>query len=136
MTSHKPNTFKKQERLNSKRLIEKLFKEGNAFLVYPFRVVYMINNDENFDHIKVPVQVLVSVSKKKFKSAVKRNRIKRLMRESYRTNKHDLTDHLTKSESKLLLGLLFIGDTMPDYSLTHKKIITILQRLKEELSQT
>jgi ribonuclease P protein component len=136
MTSHKPNTFKKQERLNSKRLIEKLFKEGNAFLVYPFRVVYMINNDENFDHIKAPVQVLVSVSKKKFKSAVKRNRIKRLMRESYRINKHDLTEYLAKSKIKLLLGLVFIGDTMPEYSLTGKKIITILKRLKEELSQT
>lgn len=76
--------FKKEERLHSKKMIEKLFTEGDSFLVYPFKVVYLNTDFPG----KYPVKAAFAVSKKLFRKAVHRNLIKRRMRESYRQNKH------------------------------------------------
>ncbi len=94
------SSFKKEERLHSKKLIEKLFTEGDAFLFYPLKVVYL--NTEFSD--KYPVKAAFAVSKKLFKKAVTRNLIKRRMRESYRLNKH----MLYSSESKINQVVIFI----------------------------
>lgn len=77
-------TLKKEERLKSKKLIGKLYQEGIAIKVFPLRMVYIqVEHTSSF-----PAQVGVSVPKRNFKRAVARNRIKRLMRESYRLNKN------------------------------------------------
>ena len=86
------HTLGKEERLKSKKLIERLYKEGNSLKAFPLRMMYLqteINSD-------FPVQVGVSVPKRNFKLAVDRNRIKRLMRESYRLQKQIVYDHLDK----------------------------------------
>jgi ribonuclease P protein component len=77
----------KEERLSLKRQIEQLFSVGHSFIVYPIRIVYRpLTADEP------PVTaILVSVSKRRFKRAVDRNRIRRLLREVYRLNKGCLT---------------------------------------------
>ncbi len=72
-------TLHKSERLNSKTVIDRLFAEGTAFVVYPLKFVW-VNNPTG----DIPAQAAFSVSKKGFKKAVIRNRIKRRMRESYR----------------------------------------------------
>ncbi|HPD59040.1 MAG TPA: ribonuclease P protein component, partial [Paludibacteraceae bacterium] len=69
--------FPKSERLNSKIKIDRLFTDGKAFLVYPLRTVYFISSENPSE-----LEVLISVPKKKFKKAVHRNRIKRLIREA------------------------------------------------------
>lgn len=119
------NTFSKEERLCSRKLIEKVAKEGNSFLVHPFKVILLPTELES----KFPVQVLMSVAKKKFPRAVDRNRIKRLMREAYRINKQMLYKSLEEKNEKLALMLIFIGSGLPEYKLTEDKIILILQRL-------
>lgn len=77
-------TLGKHEKLKSKKAIDKLFTEGKSFVQSPIRVVF-IKNETDF-----PNQVAFSVSKRNFKLAVDRNRIKRLMREAYRLNKYEL----------------------------------------------
>jgi ribonuclease P protein component len=67
-------TFLKKEHLCGEIRINKLFSNGKAFIVYPLRVVYSVEQNST----DVPVKVLVSVPKKRFKRAVKRNRLKRL----------------------------------------------------------
>lgn len=129
------NSFSKSERLCNKRHIEKLFKEGSAFLVHPFRVVYLQPPEDGYAP-GVPLQLLISVSKKKIKAATGRNRIKRLVRESYRKNKHELITQLVKSNKKLLLGLIYIGDSLPEFTYVETKINTVMKRLNEELSKT
>jgi ribonuclease P protein component len=125
-------TLTKKERLNSKKLIDKLFTEGKSFFVYPFKVYYIENSSED----KLPVQVLISVSKRKFKNAADRNKIKRLVREAYRLNKKVLFEYLSGKEKQLAIGLIFTGQTILPFNQIESKIILILQRLIEQDEQT
>ncbi|MGB1042926.1 MAG: ribonuclease P protein component [Tenacibaculum sp.] len=85
-------TLGQKERLKSKKLLGKLYEEGEAIKVFPLRMVYVqTEHTSNF-----PVQVGVSVPKRNFKKAVDRNRIKRLLRESYRKEKHLVYDGVNK----------------------------------------
>ena len=85
-------TLGKQERLKSRKLIERLYEEGEVLKVFPFRMVYL--QTEHWS--KFPTQVGVSVPKRNFKRAVDRNRIKRLMRETYRLQKNIVYDAVDK----------------------------------------
>jgi ribonuclease P protein component len=101
-------TLKKPERISIQREIERLFKEGVAFISYPLRIVFL----EQKPLSGATVSFLVSVPKKKFKRAVKRNRMKRLIREAYRLNKTSLIQHFQEKESGLLIAFLFIGNEL------------------------
>jgi len=118
-------TFKKEERLSGKKSIAALFGEGSGFFVYPFKVVFLTVPDE----CPVPVQLLISVSKRNFKKAVDRNKIKRLIREAYRKNKHILCDDLSVHSKSLFLGFIYNAKTIMEYKEIERKIILILQRL-------
>lgn len=123
------NTFKKTERLNSKLLINKLFKEGDSFFSHPFRVSYIMDSKTD----DPPVQVLISASKRNFKSAVTRNLIKRLVREAYRKNKHILWDYLSdKPNNQLIISLIYTAKTIATYSEIERKLILILHSLIEK----
>ncbi|WP_431167514.1 ribonuclease P protein component [Tenacibaculum halocynthiae] len=76
-------TLGKEERLKSRKLIGKLYEEGKSIRVFPLRMVYIQTEHTS----KYPAQVGMSVPKRNFKRAVDRNRIKRLLRESYRREK-------------------------------------------------
>ncbi|HHB51920.1 MAG TPA: ribonuclease P protein component [Saprospiraceae bacterium] len=79
-------TFGKAEKLKSRKLIEQLFMRGDRLTSFPIQLVYL-KTQHNTD---AAIQVGFSVPKRRFKRAVDRNRIKRLLRESYRLNKHEL----------------------------------------------
>jgi len=86
------HTFGKEERLKSKKIIEKLYAEGNSVKCFPLRMMYLqTEHTSNF-----PAQAGVSVPKRNFKNAVDRNRIKRLMRETYRLQKQIIYKNLDK----------------------------------------
>ena len=121
-------TFTKKERLSSKKLIDQLFTEGKTFFSYPFKVFYLFKETEE----EFPVQVLITVSKKNFKKAVDRNKIKRLVREGYRKNKLLLHDYLNEKNKSVLLGLVYVGETIPLSQEIEQKLILILQRLIEQ----
>ena len=115
----------KHERLKSKKQIEELFSGGSSFFYYPFKIYYLSHEEQE----KQSVRLLVAVSKKKFKKAVDRNRIKRVVREAYRKNKQGLNEHLQKNNKSLWLGLIYTGETILSYQETERKLILILQRL-------
>ena len=80
----------------------------------------------------VPVQVLVSVPKKRFKHAVDRNRVKRQVREAYRHHKRSLVDAIPADQS-LLLGFIWVGDRLLPSSIIAKRIEKLLTRITEKL---
>ena len=124
------NTFTKEERLCSKKLIDLLFKNGSSFLLYPFRVSYLLVET---DH-QYPAQVVINVAKKRYKRAVDRNLVKRRTREAYRLQKHEqLYVYLKDTEQLLLLSVQFVGKQIYDYSFFEKKLSGVFKRLRTAL---
>jgi ribonuclease P protein component len=118
-------SFKKRERLCSKKQIEKLFSEGKTFLFYPLKVIYdEIDFSEPF-----PAKVAFAVSKKLFKKAVRRNLIRRRMREAYRLNKHLITPGGTSSKKAIFF--IYIGKEVLDFHAIEKA----MQRSLAELAK-
>ncbi|MFO8128662.1 MAG: ribonuclease P protein component [Bacteroidales bacterium] len=122
-------TFKKGERLHKKREIERLFKSGHSFTLYPFRVMWL---DTPPVHNAPPAHVLVAVSKRYDKRATGRNKIKRRIKEAYRKNKHVFYDFLTGCKHHCNLCLVYISRESHDYADIEKKIIQVLERLISE----
>ena len=118
-------SFTKAERICLQKEINHLFDEGTSFAVYPLRVVYV----EKKSFSGVPVSILISVPKKRFKQAVKRNRVKRLIRETYRLNKNILWESLQLSGKECLIAFVYMGNEVCDFSTLDtcmKKIIAKL----------
>ncbi len=86
-------TLGKEEKLKSKIAIEQLFTDGNRIKSFPLQLIYL-QNDHNS---KFPIKVAFTVPKRSVKLAVDRNRIKRLMREVYRKNKHLFIEEINDS---------------------------------------
>ena len=118
-------TFGKGERLCSKKIIHRLFLEGNDFLESPFKVNWMFTPLPS----ESATQVLISIPIKNFKKAVDRNVLKRMTREAYRLNKAALQSSLTEKQRQLAFSLIYIGKNILVYKELEDKIILILQRL-------
>ena len=84
---------------------------------YPLRLVWRPMERRRSDF---PVQMTVSVSKKRFKRAVDRNRIKRLVREAYRLQKPQLYEQLGETDEQLAWMIIFVGKEMPEYRRVEK----------------
>ena len=127
------HTFRKAERLCSKKHIEALFAGDNRSLTaYPLRAVYTETENEKIVNCK-SLSLLISVSKRHFKHAVDRNRAKRLIREAYRLNKGLLLDHLPE-DTQLDLAFIWMSDELCDYAIVEAKMKTILQRIAEKIN--
>lgn len=118
-------TFNKTERLSGKKNFELLVSKGNSFFLHPFRVTWMLAHDDQ----KSAARIAFGVPKRNFKSAVKRNRIKRLMREAYRHHKHELYSALDTKSVKIVVMIVYTPKDEPDYAGTEGKIILSLRRL-------
>jgi ribonuclease P protein component len=102
-------TFKKTERLKSKKTIERLFNQGRKDLIYPFKVLWLYS-DKPATH---PAQVLIAASSKTVKKATDRNKVKRRMREAYRRNKDLIYTSLSGTENTCAIAIIYIGKEIP-----------------------
>lgn len=123
------NTLCKSERLSSRKVIEMLFS-GNAksFSAFPLRVVFMPVQEKD-----VPASILISVPKKRFKRAVKRNRVKRQIRESYRKNKHELIRILTERQTGLYMAFIYLDNELRSSGEIESKLVELLSRIEGRL---
>lgn len=119
--------FTKKEKLKSKKHIEHLFENGKSIMAHPLLLKY--NEVEFNDGVKV--KAAVSVSKKKFKKAVDRIRIKRLMREVYRLNKPNYFNNLT---TQYAFMFLYIGKEKTDIKILEKSMKTLLEEFTKKVS--
>lgn len=115
-------SFPKKEKLKSQKLIEKLFNEGQSITVFPLRMVYLKIEGLN--------KVGVSVSKRNFKKAVDRNRIKRLLREAYRLNKNLLIDNNVDGYAFMIL---YLGKEISDFKTVENKVQSLIITLSNKV---
>lgn len=127
----KENRFYKTERLCSKKDFEQLFTDSSSFFVYPFKVVYRTVDYSDNEYLKVGI----SVSKRSFKRAVKRNYIKRRIREAFRLNKKALKLQLCMSNVGLHVVLVYVSKEALEFSDIEPKIRTILEKLTKIVSK-
>ncbi|MEO8086255.1 MAG: ribonuclease P protein component [Bacteroidota bacterium] len=123
------HTFTKDERLSSRKLIEKIIAEGKSIHVSPFRLSWAVTEIKT----SFPAQLAIAVPKRFFKRAVDRNRIKRLVREVYRKNKSGFYTLLQSKEKQCALLLVYNGRKVPDYDEVEKKILLTLQKFEEAI---
>ena len=124
-------TFKKEERLCNKKLIDELFHNGSSFLCYPYRVSWLAVEE----NAEFPVQVLIAVPKKRYKRAVDRNLVKRRIREAYRLSKQQyLYDILTAGNKKIVFSVGYIGKEIEPYPVMEKKMLKLLKQLSEQVA--
>ena len=124
-------TFTKEERLCNKKLLDELFRSGSSFLLYPFRVSY----SPAFLPHEVLVQVVISVSKRRFRRAHDRNLIKRRIREAYRLHKAELLYSELKDKRQIVIALSYIGKEINDFQFVEKKLKLVFERLKAALNE-
>lgn len=122
-------TFKKHERLTHRKVIDQLFQEGAALKQYPLMLLALSNPHPTEEAL----QVVVVVSKRNFKRAVDRNRIKRLMRESWRHHKNALREEIAAAGMHLAVALVFNGKELPEFTEVDAKISELCIRLKEDI---
>ena len=113
-------TFNKLERLKSKKRIEQLFTDGKSLTAFPLKLVFLRLEHDS----PALIQAGVSVSKRNFKSAVDRNRIKRLMREAYRKNKQIVYD--SEDTKKHIFMFIYQGNKELEYRVIEEKMKELL----------
>ena len=119
-------TYSKQEKLKKRKLIKELFEKGKAQTLFPLRMIFL--KKEHLGNFSV--QVGVSVSKRNFKLAVKRNRIKRLMREAYRLNKNILYNNL---EDKYIIMFIYLSNKEESFQYIEKKMKELIQSFLDKI---
>jgi ribonuclease P protein component len=118
-------TFDKKERLSQRSDIERLFNEGHSFSLPPFRVFYSRSTRPE----AAPVQILIAVPKKKYKRAVDRNRIKRMIREAYRLNKAVIAEAVISPS--LHVGFVYTSQgVIPAFAQLETKMKECLEKLR------
>ena len=121
-------TYPQKEKLKSRKLIDKLFTEGKSVSVYPLRMVYLstaLNGD-------ILAKTGVSVSKRNFKKAPDRNRIKRLLREAYRLNKATYFNNLSTQHAFMIL---YIGKEKPTFLQVETKMKQLFEKFSNKISE-
>ena len=123
-------SFPKKEKLTSKIIIDRLFKDGQSKFKYPFRVLFL--SDEVYSE-PFP-QLVISVSKRNFKRAVDRNRIKRLIREAYRLQKEELLSLFSSKPS--YVAILYTAKEEIQLEELKKKLYLIIKLTQSDNTST
>jgi ribonuclease P protein component len=129
-------TLGKNEKLKSRKQIEALFAGGKTLMCFPLRISYQflpLAEGENSS-----IQIGVSASKRNFKRAVDRNRIKRLLREAYRLQKKELVNSLQLNKLEGQVFFIFVDKTLPTYPVVFEamtKCLKLLQKKAERINE-
>ena len=126
----KPYGLSAGERIKSKKDFENIFKSGN--IVYSsdnkIKAVYIYNKNSKKRGVKIATAVF-----KKSGNAVWRNRIKRLIRVSYRLNKKNITK--TCSDKKILLKIVFSLNTINQNNTQNVKLNDLQSSIEDIISK-
>lgn len=120
-------TYPKKEKLKSKTRITQLFAKGETLTVFPIKLIYL-----KVDKQDALIQAGVAVPKKNFKSAVSRNHLKRLLRESYRLNKAVVFNN---TEDKFTFLFLYLGKEALPFEVVQRKMVLLLKKFNATIQE-
>ena len=123
--------FNKSERLCSRKIITGLFDDGNTFYMPFYKVIWSENDHQS----PFPAQALFIVPKKAFRLAVKRNLLRRRMREAYRKNKYLLYEFLNSENIRIAFIVIFRNNSIQDYTSIERSIQELITRIKTEIGE-
>lgn len=125
------NTLHRGERLRKETDIRLLFTKGHSFLVHPILVHYMVVEPSD----RIWVKALFAVPKKKLRKAVRRNYVKRVFRENFRTGKHALAAMMETHNHTLHISFSYIGHDRPEFGTIQQTFSRIWERMLQNLEQ-
>lgn len=133
-------TFRKEEHLCSRQLIDRLYTEGDRLMAFPYSVQWMVLPDvdtalrpSHFTAHGTPCQVMIVAPKRKFKHAVDRNRVRRLTRECYRTRKHELYAFLQQHGLKVVFSMVYVHNEIMTFEHLGRKMDKLLAALMKDI---
>lgn len=126
---NKPFSLSKNERIKSKKSIETLFQQGEAFFSYPYRIVFSVTQNAETPALCFAI----SVPKRFFKRAHDRNRIKRQTREAYRLQKQTLQANVQTHQHALNVMMIYQAREPMDSPSLHKHIHLCLEQLQKRI---
>lgn len=124
-----PFTYPRNQKLKSRKLLGNLFATGKSLNAFPLKLVYQTNSPVNGEILMVGV----GASSRHFKKAVDRNRIKRLLRESYRLQKQVLLEGLPK-DLQWQLFFIYTGKDLPEGKMIAEKMQFLMQKLVDQFA--
>ena len=125
-----PFTFGKEERLCSRKLIDRLYAEGHRLMAYPFSVQWIATDGP------APCQVMIVAPKRRFHHAVDRNRVRRLTRECWRRRKPALYDFLQQHNLCIALSLVYVHNEIMTYEQLSRKADKLMAALEHDIAAT
>lgn len=124
MENNNRNTFRKAEHLCLKNDLDELFADGKSFVCFPFRITYRFVEKDG-----APAKIVVIAQKKRFKRAYQRVELRRLMRESYRVNKHPLVQALMEKNLGMHIAFVYVDQKIEPYAFFDKKMKLAITKL-------
>jgi len=121
-------TLNKSEIISSKILIDSIHEKGYSLKLYPFFCKFL-----EVEKNEIPIQFIFVVSKKRFKKAVDRNRIKRLFKEAYRLNKHNFSSKIIDKNKSLAVFLSFVDNKIPTFENMTKFVLNVFEKISNKI---
>jgi ribonuclease P protein component len=129
MVTRKTHTLRKREKIKSRKLTEQLFKSASSFIYSPFKVIYSAEKGSG-------IQAGFAVGTRHFKKATLRNRVKRLMRESFRTQKAPIVERSKQNQIRTAVFFVYIRSEIPQLNEMKDKMKGALEKLQRFVYET
>lgn len=117
----------KREKLCSHTAINQIFSSGKSVIAYPLRAVYRIGEARP----EAPSRFMITIPKKKIRTAVGRVLLRRRTREAYRLNRTLLVPALAEAGKSVDVAFIYLSKSPADYAVIEEKMRVVLEKIQK-----